>query len=66
MAHPDPNALLNDLLPFAERMLRERGKFSHELISSTATRAYLIELIRFDYKMAPDLMSPPRQEEHAD
>jgi hypothetical protein len=37
MAHPDLNALLNDPLPFAERMLRERGKFSHELISSTAT-----------------------------
>jgi hypothetical protein len=25
--HPDINALLNELLPFAERMLREQGEF---------------------------------------
>jgi hypothetical protein len=27
MAHPDLNALLNDLLPFAKRMLTEFGEF---------------------------------------
>ena len=27
MAHPDLDALLNDLLPFAERMLAEQGEF---------------------------------------
>jgi hypothetical protein len=27
MAHPDLNALLNDLLPFAQRMLTEQNEF---------------------------------------